>query len=308
MRIASIDIGTNTCNLSIAEYSESNKLEFLYKEKQAISLINTQFKNDIISQDSIQKLTNVLIKYKQTIDDLNTDKIIAVATSGVRNSANKKEVLKSIKDVIGINVIEIDGHTEAKFVYSGVKNAIKIGPEYILIIDIGGGSVEFIICNQNGILSTFSFDVGTSRLLSQHKFSDPLSNNDINNLHNIFNNNLNFLIEKCKELNVETLIGSSGSFETFVDLINGSKEQRADILKTNNNIEIAKFEEIYNKLITYNYEQRSNMSGMEILRVKLIPIAAIITKLLIDKININNLIQSRYSIKEGVIFDYISRL
>ncbi|MDR2010376.1 MAG: hypothetical protein LBQ22_07830 [Bacteroidales bacterium] len=308
MRIASIDIGTNTCNLSIAEYISGEELKFIYKEKEVIALINSEFQDDKISQNSINNLINVLKKYKRITEEFGVEKIIATATSGIRSSENKYHIIEKINEIVKVEVTIIDGYSEANYVYEGVKNAVTFGIDYVLIIDIGGGSIEFVICNMYGINTVYSFNIGAARLLHHNKFSDPLNFGDINNLEVTLKETLKDLLKLCKELKVNTLIGSSGSFETFVNLINKEKKQQTEKnTKRYNIIDIEKFDIICKKLITYNYDQRYNMPGIDVVRIKLIPLAAFITHFLISNLKINNLIQSRYSIKEGLIFDYISK-
>jgi exopolyphosphatase/guanosine-5'-triphosphate,3'-diphosphate pyrophosphatase len=308
MRIASIDIGTNTCNLLVARYALDEGLKFIYKDKKVTALINPEFEGNKISQNAISNLLKVLESYKQVIEEFKIDKTIATATSAIRSAENKDEIVDKIAGTIGIEINVIDGYAEAEYVYEGVKNAINIGSDYVLIIDIGGGSVELVICNNKGIHSTYSFDIGVSRLIHKNKFSDPLSEYDINILNKILNETLKDLLFLSKGLKINTLIGSSGSFDTFVNLVNeGQKVQKKNSFVRYNIIDLEKFEDIYKKLIIYNYEQRYKMPGMEIARIKLIPVAAYITHFIISYLKIKELIQSEYSIKEGLIFDYISK-
>ncbi|MBN2778338.1 MAG: hypothetical protein JXR36_11880 [Bacteroidales bacterium] len=309
MKIASIDIGTNTCNLLIAKQKTNGKLDFLHREKQAITLIN---KNDInasiISQSSIDNLINILNNYKTKILNHQPQKIIITATSGIRSATNQKDILSNIKTHTDLDVEIIDGKREAELVYCGVKNAIKLSQDNFLIIDIGGGSIEFIIAN--GLETSFmqSYQIGVARILNKYKFEDPLTKKDINLIENILSENLSELFHLCRTLKISTLIGSSGSYETFANLIKYEFAQsnlRDD--DSYNVINLDYFEKIHYKLINFDFEHRKNMPGMEIIRVQLIPIASVVTNYILKELNIKTLIQSNYSIKEGLIFDYLSQ-
>jgi exopolyphosphatase/guanosine-5'-triphosphate,3'-diphosphate pyrophosphatase len=153
-----------------------------------------------------------------------------------------------------------------------------------------------------------SYQIGVARLLNKYKFEDPLTEKDIVSIENILSENLADLIQLCKSLNISTLIGSSGSYETFANLIKYEFDQsnlRDD--DSYNIINIDFFKKIHQKLISFDFDQRKNMPGMEIIRVQLIPIASVVTKYLLKELNIKTLIQSNYSIKEGLIFDYLSQ-
>lgn len=309
MKIASIDIGTNTCNLLIAEYKKNSPLKFLHREKKSITLISKDYKNDTISDESTSNLINVLNSYKKTISLHKTNKILTVATSGIRSSQNRDIVLQHIKSKSGFHVDVIDGIQETELIWKGVKNAVKIHSAPALIIDIGGGSIEFIICNDNEIILKSSNNIGVARLLIKHNFSDPLSSENISTIYHILETELQHLLNECHKYNVKTLIGSSGSYETFANLIrheySGCNISDSDLTNT---LDIDDFLSVYNKLITYNENERTNMPGMEIIRVTMIPVAAVITKFLLEKLSIQTFIQSNFSLKEGTLFDYIDKI
>ncbi len=309
MKIASVDIGTNTCNLLIAELSNKHEPKFIHRDKKAITLINNlDYKQNTISEKSISRLVKVINTYQNTISDLGAEKTIITATSGIRSANNKNQVIDNIKKHTGLHIEVIDGQREAELVFTGVNNAIKLNKDPFLIIDIGGGSIEFIIGSSNKILYKGSFQIGVARILNTYKFSDPLNNDDILIIEKILTENLWDLFKLCEKYNIHNLIGSSGSYETFAELIkyelNLTKNRKSDSFNT---IKVHDFFKIHKKLITYDYEKRKNMPGMEIIRVELIPIASVITNFIIQKLSIKKIIQSNYSIKEGLIFDYISK-
>ncbi len=306
MKIASIDIGTNTCNLLIAEYIKGSALNFLHKEKRAITLINKDFKNNIISSESVSNLIDVLNSYNETIKFHNTDKIIATATSGIRSASNREEVIDSVQVGSGIKINIIDGSKEAELAWKGVKNTVHIDENPVLIIDIGGGSIEFVICDNSGIKWKASYNIGVARLIAKYNYSDPLSSEDINSIYRLLEDELRELLINCKEFAVTKLIGSSGSFETFANLVKYEcPECSIGEVNVANLINICRFMQIYEKLTTLNKAERTIMPGMEIIRVTMIPVAAVITKFLLEKLNVNSFIQSDYSIKEGTLFDFI---
>jgi exopolyphosphatase/guanosine-5'-triphosphate,3'-diphosphate pyrophosphatase len=306
MKIASIDIGTNTCNLLIADYTKDKGISFLHREKKAITLINKDFTANTISPGSVSHLLNVLNDYKITISAHKADRIVATATSGIRSAANRNSVIDTLETGSGIKIRVIDGNKEAELAWKGVKNAVKFDENPVLIIDIGGGSIEFIICNNLGIIWKSSYDIGVARMLVKHGFSDPLTDADMKNIYSILDSTISEVFANCHEYGVKTLVGCSGSFETFAALVkfecpdcNIGEKNSANL------IDICRFMQIYQKLVTYNEEQRIAMPGMEIIRVKMIPVASVIVKYLLEKLKVDSFIQSDYSIKEGTLFDYI---
>lgn len=306
MVIASIDIGTNTCNISVANTAENKIVNILHREKRPIKLIDNRFHNNKISKLAIKRCTDALLAYKKLFAKYNVDQCVAVATSGIRSAANSKDIIDEITAKTNIKIEIIDGLREALLAYEGVKNAVNIGDENVLIVDIGGGSVEFIVCNSENVIWKKSYQIGIARLLRTNDFSDPLNNSNINFLYNFFEKELIEVQEIVKSQNVCKLIGSSGSFDTLKNLIICSfTENIPDNHKKYFDIDIQSFKEIHKQLISLNLYERIEMKGMDPIRVEMMPLASVLTNFMIEKFKIREFIQSGYSLKEGLIFDYL---
>lgn len=308
MKIASIDIGTNTCNFTIAQTTSNNKIIILHKSKRPIKLIDNEYYNNRISESAIKRCINALKEYKKTIQEYGVDKYIAVATSGIRNAVNSNEIIVRIKEEADFIVEVISGQKEAFLAYKGVKNAINLYNKPSLVIDIGGGSVEFIICNNHMIIWKSSYPIGIARIIKKHYLQDPLTNDNVNFLNALFKMDLSEVVDKANEYNVTTLIGSSGSFDTLKNLIICSfTKEIPDEHQSYYQINPKSFQEIHKRLISSDIFERLEMKGMDPIRVEMIPIASVLINFIINKLKIRKIYQSGYSIKEGLIFDYIKK-
>jgi exopolyphosphatase / guanosine-5'-triphosphate,3'-diphosphate pyrophosphatase len=307
MRLASIDIGTNTCNILIAVVLQGKNIKMLHREKMPIKLIDASYFNNTISNAAINRCINALLYYRDLIEEYNVDNSIAVTTSGVRSAVNGEQMLARFAKETGFDVKIIDGDEEAYLVYTGVKNAVKFDKNPTLIVDIGGGSVEFIICNDEELFWKKSYALGIARLLKKFNLEDPLSNKDILDLHTYFDLELQEVILKSKEYSAKKLVGSSGSFDTFKNLIICSfTGEIPDQHQPYYNIDFSSFDTIYNQLINLNIFERIRLKGMDPIRVEMMPAAAVMTKYLIDNVGVDIFLQSSYAIKEGLIFEYLN--
>ncbi|MEP7168695.1 MAG: exopolyphosphatase, partial [Bacteroidota bacterium] len=221
MRIAIIDCGTNTFHLLIVETKADGKFKTILKENIPVKLGEAGITNKIISEIPFQRGMNTLKNFGEIIRKTNPDKIFAYATAAIRNAANGNDFVKAAMEKTGIEIQLIDGQREAELIYYGVRQAVKLTDEKVLIMDIGGGSVEFIIANNNEIFWKQSFGTGAAFLLEKFKPSDPIQLSEINEIRNYLEKELHPLFAQLQTTNykLQTLIGSSGSFETFVDLI-----------------------------------------------------------------------------------------
>ncbi|MFT7161214.1 MAG: exopolyphosphatase/guanosine-5'-triphosphate,3'-diphosphate pyrophosphatase, partial [Bacteroidia bacterium] len=213
---AVIDLGTNTFNLLIA-----NRLsrEVIYKEKQAVQLGKGGISKGIIAEEAIERAINSLLSYKAKIEAYKVADITVTGTSAIRNAKNQTDFVQTILDKTGFKIKVLSGDEEASRIYDGVSHFLNFGKEAELIIDIGGGSVEFIIANDQEVLWMRSLEIGGQRLMDQFHNNDPIDQGDIEKLNSFLKSQLEEVIQKSYKHNVKKLIGSAGSFDTLQDML-----------------------------------------------------------------------------------------
>jgi exopolyphosphatase/guanosine-5'-triphosphate,3'-diphosphate pyrophosphatase len=167
--------------------------------------------------------------------------------------------------------------------------------ETSLVMDIGGGSTEFILADINGIINKSSFEIGVSRINQMFNFSDPYNKWDIYKINNYLND---FIGNRLSTYKTKTLVGSSGSFKTFYSLWSLNKAP----LKTFTEIKFSDFMSVLDEVIHSSLTERKSNPLIDNLRVEMLPISAVKTKWVIDQIGIEKILISPYSLKEGVIF------
>ena len=300
MRLAVIDLGTNTFHLLIAE-SMGKDVKILYKTNVPVRLGEGRINDNVIIPTAFERGVSTLKEFRKKIDDYQVDKVRATATSAVRSAENGEDFVRSIKEQAKLNIEVITGDEEAATIYEGVKLSGAID-ELALIMDIGGGSVEFILCNTEKLIWKKSYNIGAARLMQKFFKSDPISDDDKSAIVNHIQNLLTDLFEICDQYKPQALIGSAGAFETFAELI---------IRKNNEPINISEskvYEFNYDDyasttlaLISATHDERSIMPGMIPLRVDMSVIAALITNHVMDRLKIKKLKLSTYDLKMGVL-------
>jgi len=300
-RIAVIDLGTNTFHLLISEKSESG-LTTIYSEKTPVRIGKGGINLGYITDEACERAVQTLHKFRAKIIDHKVDIVYATATSAFRNAKNGKDLAKRIEKETDIKITIISGEREAELIYLGIKEALEIGLQKSLIIDIGGGSVEFIIADGNTIFWKHSFEIGGQRLMELFQKSDPIAVDEINALENYLSEQLIPLSEALKKFPTHQLIGSSGSFDTFSEIdikrkgFDYSIETRKEYA-----LDLSDFYSIYQDLISKNRTERMEISGMIELRVDMIVVASVLVRFLIETYEMNQLRVSTYALKEGVM-------
>ena len=305
MRIAILDLGTNTFNLLIVDAID-NKFSTVFKHKIPVKLGAGGINNNIINNDTFERGINSFVELHKHIEKHNCDIIRAIATSAIRTADNGELFIKEINNKTGVEIEVITGEREAKYIFKGVKNTINFPDENILVLDIGGGSNEFILANNNSIILKRSFKLGMARLLDLFKPEDRISDKTIAKINEFLEIELTHCIENCLDKDINKLVGSSGAFNTIASLIFAHKNMKM-MKNLSNKLLLDDFYSLYDVLIKSSLEERRAMEGMPLFRAEMIVVAMIFIKFVIEKLNITELYQSRYSLKEGVIFDILEK-
>ncbi len=303
MRIAIIDMGTNTFNLLIAEIIQGRKFKIIFKDKAGVKLGKGGINQKMISSEAFQRGIDAIKKHLKTTQKFNVDKIFTTATSGVRSTKNGKEFVETLEKQFDIKIQVISGDEEAELIYRGVKQTVEFNEHSALILDIGGGSNEFILASNSGLLWKKSFDLGIARLLDQFNPSDPITPHEIAAVEHHINKNLTPLYEAVEIYHPTKLIGCSGTFDSFRAMIIAKKENLPDDIKKQNHylINLGDYYNLHQELIQSTTAERLEMKGLEIVRVEMIVLASIFVNFILRKLKLETIVQSNFAIKEGMM-------
>jgi exopolyphosphatase/guanosine-5'-triphosphate,3'-diphosphate pyrophosphatase len=290
MRKALIDLGTNTFNLIIAEVS-GTEIHHVFSTKDGVALGMGGINENRISEDAAERAIACLGRFKTKCEEF---QITAIGTSAIRDAKNQLEFIEAVKAETDIEIQVVSGEEEARLIYQGIRQTYPFN-EPAMIMDIGGGSTEFILANSEGIIDLISLNIGVSRIFQSFSFEDPLSNNDISRIEDFLEkNSLSFFDEKKCSI----LVGASGSFETFYELAFQkhfpSKTQPFEI-------PIDSFNKEIEKIIQSTQSERDQNDFIIPIRKKMAPIAAVKTRWVLNKLGVERVVVSPMSLKEGAL-------
>ena len=299
-KIAIIDLGTNTFHLLIATFDNSG-YTISHRERIAVKIGMGGINQDVIQEKGIERAIHALKTFKAIIDQHSISKIFAFGTSALRNASNANDVIEKIKQTSNIDVRIISGDQEAEFIYKGVRSAMDLGNDLSLIVDIGGGSVEFIIANRNEIHWKKSIEIGAQRLLEQFQKHDPILRTEIIELNQYFESSLKELIQNLKKFKPSTLVGSSGTFDTLSEIHCIRNFITLNETDSETPLTITSFHSIYQEFIAKNRADRLLIPGMIEMRVDMIVVACCLIRFLLEQHTFCAVRVSTYSLKEGVL-------
>jgi len=294
MRVGAIDIGTNSVRLLIAEHN-SGGLNKLVSQLRTPRLGEGIHQSGYLKEEAILRTIEALREYREILNDYNAE-VIAVATSAVRDAKNQDIFLERVKDETGIDIKVIKGTEEAKLSYLGVISAIEDLKDQVLVIDIGGGSTEFIFGKSKEISEFNSINLGAVRLTESYN----------ENVEDMRKEAKRMLADLLKDSNVEQLIGVGGTVTTLVSIreelesydynsIHGADLSKRDIIK------------ILDDLSLLSLKERREVIGLEAKRADIILAGIVILLEIMEASGQVTVKVSDDSILEGIVYDAINR-
>lgn len=301
-RIAIIDLGTNTCNLLIAEY-EYQVHQILFQGKEVVKLGKDGIDKNQLTEEGLNRAILAIQKHKLRISTFDVSEVVLIATSAIREATNQEWFCYEINVKTGLEITVISGEREAELIFKGVKLAFGEIENRSLILDIGGGSNEFILTEAGKPVWKESFPLGMARVIERIPPSDPIKPSEINQIIAFFEIGLSTLWNQPGNTEISGLIGCSGAFDTLADLIDQTDPGTKPRIRQE--IKIDDFERIYRMLIESTTAERTRMKGMESIRIEMIVPSVLFIKLIIDRLKIQKIHQTDYALREGVLYERI---
>ena len=299
--LAVMDLGTNTFHLLIVEGSSSDFKEIVH-EQVAVKLGEGGINQGVIQPAAFERGIKTMQSFNILISKNKVQKVRAIATSALRSAANGQDFIDEVKVQTGIAIEIIDGDEEAAYIYKGVKAGGCLSHPNSLIVDIGGGSVEFIICDNKHIRWKQSFEIGAARLMDRFHRTDPIPPESITALNLYLEDCLKDLFDAASHYTIENIIGSSGVFESYASVIELAKGNLFDLKKTNYyTFDQDELLALIEKLVRSTHQDRLVTKGIIPIRVDMIVVASLLTRFVIQKLGINKVVMTTNSLKEGML-------
>lgn len=302
MRVAIVDLGTNTFNLLIAD-TAAEKIGVVYAGREVVKLGEKSINQNRIGDAAFNRGIKAFNNIAELIKHFKPGITKVLATSAIREAENGTDFINEIKNQTGLEATIITGDKEAELIYLGNRLAVDLDEKPHLIMDIGGGSTEFIIANDKTVFFKQSYKLGVARLLEKFKPENPITKETTQNINDYLSLTLQSLLAEIKKYNINCFIGSAGAFETVVDMI--GKENTASG-KRCYLVEMSDYHYISNKTILSTAAERENMPGLVPMRREMIVLSYILINFVMQHAPITQIKVSTYSLKEGALFEIIN--
>ena len=299
---AIVDMGTNTFHLLVAA-NDAGVLKPIFERKQGVRLGKGGISEGTLTPDA---MTRALVCLQGFVLDaaahgVGLGQIFAFATSAVRSAANGHAFAAQIEAELGFGVKVLDGLAEADYIFAGVRasGAVQDVAAPVLVMDIGGGSVEFILGDRTGhIWWLQSFELGGQRLVDSYMVQDPIAPKDAARLRKDLRRHLAPLQKACQRYKPEVLVGASGTFDTLRQFENPNETQPHTLPWQELSPKLAA--ETTSKLQGMNLSERLAFAAISELRADMIVVALILLEVALELSGAARLRQTDWALKEGV--------
>ena len=299
--IAIIDLGTNTFRLLIAVPDEKTMFKMLYESKVYVKLAKTGI--DYIGDEAYSRAIAAMEKFKKRITLHHATEVFAFATEGMRRANNSEQLIAEVKERFDISIRRISGDMEATFIYHGIMQVADLSAKPHILMDIGGGSTEIVIANQEEIFWKQSFPLGGTVLHQLFHREEPISMNNLEELYQYLDRELHPLWQAAHQFKqLDTLIGTSGTFSSFNKMNNAVRGEKININEHLFSLDLTDVKAIGAHLTRCNLKDRLHIKGLEPERAQLIVVTWQLVRIVLERLKIQHLFYSSYAIKEGVLW------
>jgi len=307
LRLAAIDVGSNSIHMIVAQADADGGITTLWRLKEPVGLGRLSFPSRRLTADAMNRAITVLERFQKAAQQRQAEKIVAVATSAVREAENGGDLIERVRRQLGLYIRVVSARDEARLIYLAVRHAVPLRSQPHLMIDIGGGSVEFIVGDDKQAALLESRKLGAARMTARFVKSDPISEEDHRQLVKHFDKELTPVMEQVEALHPVKAIGTSGTLENLAAMCGSEPHQNGDKHGHPQVIERARFEKLLAELLESRSKDRARIRGLDDQRKDQIIAGAVLVNELFRRLHLKRIEICPSALREGILLDYLSR-
>ena len=305
MKIGTIDIGTNSMRLLIADYN-NGKIENRKKYVNTTRIGQGVDKKGYISEEALQRNINALEEFANICKVEECQAIYCMGTSALRDSKNGNIFVDRAKQKTNIDVEIISGNEESNLGFMGVLEGLDTD-EQILVIDIGGGSTEFILGDREGIKFAKSENVGALRMTEKFLAKDPIDTNEFSSMSKFIYDEIKDTIDYIKSKQIKKLVGIGGTI-TSLSAMNQELEVYSMEKIHNSEVSIKNIKDILQNLKQMTLNDKKTLKGLQPKRADIITAGVEILNIIMENLEIEKIIVSEYDNLEGLMCHKVKKM
>jgi exopolyphosphatase/guanosine-5'-triphosphate,3'-diphosphate pyrophosphatase len=308
MRIAALDLGSNSFHLLVADVRLDGTFTAVAREKEMLRLGDVVGRHGRITPAIADRAIASIRRLRALADALGAREVIAKATSAIRTAANGPELIDRIEAETGVEVEVINGNEEARLVFAAIRASVVLEPAPALCMDVGGGSVEIMIGDAAGLRWATSLALGVGRLTADCVRSDPPSRSDRERLADRISSGLDPLVDEIRRRGPRVAVGTSGTLNDLVRMAVAARSGEASLPASTNALRASRtdLEQLHARIMAAKASERRRMPGLEEpKRAELLPAGSTLLVCALQLFDLDGLIVSDWALREGIVLDAV---
>jgi exopolyphosphatase/guanosine-5'-triphosphate,3'-diphosphate pyrophosphatase len=307
MRIAAIDIGTNSIHMIVVNVRPDLSFEVIDREKDMVRLGAGGLDGRNLTPTAMTAAMQTLAKFKRLAESNKVDEIVAAATSATREAENGGDFIAEVGRQTGIRIRVISGTEEARLIHLAAGYGVDVGGSTAVVIDIGGGSVEVTLGTATHLTQGKSFKTGVIRLTERFIRTDPLSAHDERRLVKYLNREMGTYLEQIAKTGFDRVIGTSGTILSLGALALTEEEGAPPEDLRNERVPAKALHRLRKRLVAADIEERLRMAGLDPRRADLNVAGSVLLDTILKGLGTQDLTLCDLALREGLVLDYIHR-
>lgn len=305
MRIAALDLGSNSFHLLVVEARPDGTFDALAREKEMLRLGDVVTRLGRIDDASADSALETVRRFARLADSVGAADIVALGTSALREADNSDALLDRIEEETGVHVELVSGSREARLIFGAVRSSVLIDPAPALAADLGGGSLELMVGDQSELAWSCSLKLGVARLTAELVTSDPPSAAECAALRDRTNRVLAPVAETVARYAPRMLIGSSGTLCTLARMASARRQGQVPESVNQLTVGLRDLEDVHEDVLSMPAVDRQRLPGLDANRVDLIPCGSVVLLALMEMFGFVELTVSEWALREGIVLDQI---
>jgi exopolyphosphatase/guanosine-5'-triphosphate,3'-diphosphate pyrophosphatase len=305
VRIAALDLGSNSFHLLVADAHPDGTFEPLVREKEILRLADVVARDGRIGAEAAASAVEVVRRFRALADSIDADEIVACATSALREANDSAEVVDHIEGQTGVRINVINGKEEARLIFAAIRASVVIDPGPALALDLGGGSLELMVGDQSGLAWSRSVKLGAARLNTELVRGDPLTGGDQRRLLRRISSVLSPLEVDLDGLGPRTLIGSSGTLCALARM--AAARRTGSVPPSVNQLRVRRKDlfAVRDQILRLTSAERERLPGVDARRADLLPAGILLLTSVMERTGLDELTACEWALREGIVLDAI---
>ncbi len=307
MRLAAIDIGSNSIHMVIAEASGHHGFDVVDREREVVQVGRGSFASRRLRKDAIRRTADSLARFVELARRHQVDRILCTATAAVREARNGADFLAAAHESSGITPRIIPAERECRLIYLGIKSALELGEEPCAIVDIGGGSMQLVLANRERCLLTQSAPLGALRLTESFVESDPPSRGDLQRMRQHVRKMAAESLKKLRQGEATRAYGSSGSIHALASVAHWLETSTTIAHLNGHVLTLESLRRTTERLQAMTLRERERLPGLDAHRAEIIVAGAVVLEHVLEELELSGITLSDFGVREGLVSEYVAR-